>query len=56
MVVLAHEIQEHFHRNFAFHDFLADVAMREPPGVTVGELTDFVTSELASPGSNAARR
>jgi acyl carrier protein len=54
MVVLAHEIQQHFRRSFAFNDFLADVATREPPGITVGELTDFVISELEPPGYKAA--
>ncbi len=55
MVVLAHEIQEHFHRSFPFKDFLADVATREPPGISVGELTDFLISQLAPSGSKAAR-
>ena len=55
MVVLAHEIQEHFQRSFPFNEFLADIGKREPPGVTVGELTDFVTSELALPRPNTAR-
>jgi acyl carrier protein len=55
MVVLAHEIQEHFHRSLPFKDFLADVGTRRPPGITVGELTDFVVSQLALPGAKVAR-
>ena len=55
MVVLAHEIQDRYGRQFPFNDFFASLAQRDTPGVTIGELADFVSAQLAQPGTDAVR-
>lgn len=55
MVVLAHDVQEYYHRALPFVDFFSGLGRRERPGVTVGELVDFVAARLASSDSRVGR-
>jgi acyl carrier protein len=46
MVVLAHDIQAHYRTTFPFATFFESMAVRETPGVTIGEISDFILRTL----------
>ncbi len=48
MVVLAHDIQAHYRTNFPFASFFERMAVRETPGVTIGEISDFILENLGT--------
>ena len=48
MVVLASDIQARYHTTFPFSIFFEKMAARETPGVTIGEIADFIVDRLVS--------
>ena len=46
MVVLAHDIQAHYRTTFPFASFFERMAVRDTPGVTIGEISDFILESL----------
>ncbi len=53
MVVLAHELQTVYEQSFPFAEFFSRLQLRESPGLSVGELADFVFSNLGEKASSA---
>ena len=54
MVVLANEIQTLYGQTFPFADFFERLRGREDPGVSIGELADFVFENLSAIASSAS--
>ena len=51
-VVLSSHIQQHFHQQFPFAEFLAELGKREHKDLQIGELVDFITQHLATGTEN----
>ena len=51
MVVLANEIQTLYGQTFPFADFFERLRGREDPGISIGELADFVFENLSATAS-----